>query len=395
MLPHALRDLPPPEPEALAVAEALAARIRAEIDAGGGAIPFERYMELALYAPGLGYYSAGAPKFGAAGDFVTAPELSALFSRCLARQCAQALEALDGGEVLEFGAGSGAMAAEVLAELEALGRLPQRYRILELSAALRQRQRETLAARVPQLLERIEWLDALPEGGLRGVVLGNEVLDAMPVCRFRVAADGPRELAVGHENGRLVWRERPLPAARAGQLAAIERELPAPLPEGYVSEFNPWLAGWLQGLAGALEAGLVLLIDYGYPRREFYHPERSRGTLICHYRHRAHEDALLWPGLQDITANVDFSALADAALEAGFELEGYASQAYFLFGCGLEALLAELDPTDTLRWLETTRQVKLLTLPGEMGERFKAIGLGKALPCRPRGFALFDERGRL
>lgn len=389
-----LADLPVPPQAALELSARLEQSIREAIAAAGGALGFERYMALALYAPGLGYYSAGSTKFGAAGDFVTAPELSPLFSRCLARQCAQVLAALGGGDILEFGAGSGVMAADILAELAALDALPARYLILEASAELRARQQQTLAARVPALLGRVHWLDALPER-LRGVVLGNEVLDAMPVRRFCIEADGPRELVVRvDEAGRLALGTVAADAGLSAAIAGIEAQVGA-LPPDYSSEFNPYLDGWIAALGETLEAGAVLLIDYGYSRAEYYHPQRNRGTLLCHYRHRAHEDALRWPGLQDITANVDFTAVADAALAAGFDIEGYCGQAYFLFGCGLEQMLAEIDPTEILAHTERVRQIKLLTLPGEMGERFRVIGLGRNLDVRLCGFAMFDERGRL
>ncbi|TCO82230.1 SAM-dependent MidA family methyltransferase [Plasticicumulans lactativorans] len=388
--------LPPPTAEAAAHSARLVECIRAEIAAAGGAIPFERYMALALYAPGLGYYSAGAQKFGAAGDFVTAPELSPLFSRCLARQCRELLDALGGGDILEVGAGSGVMAADILAELDAAGCLPGRYRVLEASAELRARQHATLAARVPHLLARVDWLERLPDGGFEGVVLGNEVLDAMPVRRFRVSAAGLHEVGVAvGEGGDLELVELPADATLAAAVAAIETALGRPLPPGYDSELNPYLDGWFRGLAAAVARGAVILLDYGYPRREYYHPERTRGTLICHYRHRAHEEVLLWPGLQDLTANVDFTAVADAGVGAGFALAGYTTQAYFLFGCGLEALVAETDPADTVRYLALAQQVKRLTLPGEMGERFKAIGFLRGLALRPCGFALFDQGRRL
>jgi SAM-dependent MidA family methyltransferase len=385
---------PAPGPEATAQSIRLTKRIRAELDANGGRIPFRRFMELVLYAPGLGYYSGGARKLGPAGDFVTAPELSPLFSRCLARQCAQVL-AQTGGDVLELGAGTGVMAADMLGELERLGQLPNGYRILEVSADLRERQKTTLAERAPALLGRAQWLERLPDSGFRGVILGNEVLDAMPVQRFRVTDRGVRPLEVVWKRDRFAVREGAADATLAVAVAALEAELGHAFPVGYESELNPSLTPWLSALAETLEAGLLLLIDYGYPRREYYHPQRARGTLLCHYRHRVHDDPFFLPGLQDITASVDFSAVADAALAAGLTVAGYSSQAYFLFGCGLEALLAESDPEDLVNHLELTRQIKLLTLPGEMGERFKVMALARSLDGPLLGFGMRDQRGLL
>ena len=390
-----LNTLPAPDPAAAAHSARLLDHLRAEIANAGGAISFARFMDLALYAPGLGYYRAGARKFGPSGDFITAPELSPLFSRCLARQCREILQALGGGEILELGAGSGIMAADLLLELRALDALPERYAILELSGELRERQRQTLADQAPELLNRVVWLDALPEPGFRGVVLGNEVLDALPVERFRVTAHGPRRLMVIWTGAGLDWAEGEEDPAVTATVARLESDLGWCLPEGYTSEYVPHLADWLRAIAEPLAAGALLFVDYGYPRRAYYHPERATGTLLCHYRHRVHDDPLILPGLQDITASVDFTAVANAADAAGLEVAGYTSQNYFLFGYGLMELLAEVDATDSVRYLEQVRQVKLLTLPGEMGDRFQAIALTRNLDIPLRGFAVRDERGRL
>lgn len=390
-----LPTLPVLGPAAAAHSARLVDYIRAELTAAGGVLPFARYMELALYAPGLGYYRAGARKFGAAGDFITAPELSPLFSRCVARQCQQVL-AQTGGDVLELGAGSGIMAADVLQELATLDSLPGRYRILELSGELRQRQRETLAARVPALLERVIWLDRLPEPDLRGVIVANEVLDALPVERFRITGQGPRPLRVGWEDGRFTWRLGTAEDdALTARLAAIQAAVGDRLPPGYESEWCPSLQPWLVALAECLAEGVMLLVDYGYPRREYYQPDRAAGTLLCHYRHRVHDDPFLYVGLQDITASVDFTAVAEAALATGLVVAGYTTQVYFLLGCGLEQLLAEVDPADTVHYLHCTQQVKRLTLPGEMGERCQAIALSRGVDLPLCGFGLMDQRGRL
>lgn len=388
---HAAGQLPPLPPEAQAHSERLQALIRDEIEHAGGRIGFDRFMELALYAPGLGYYSAGSYKFGEAGDFVTAPELSALFSRCLAGQCAEVLRGI-GGDILEFGAGSGVMAADVLAELERLEVLPEHYYILELSAELRQRQQQSLAQRVPHLADRAVWLDALPEGGFRGVVLANEVLDAMPVHRFVIAHGEPRELCVVWNGQRFVLDEAAPDAALFDRLRHLQREYG--LHDGYRSEINLRAGEWVHSLGGFLQQGVALLIDYGFPQREFYHPQRDEGTLMCHYRHRAHDDALILLGLQDITAHVDFTAVAEAALAAGLSVRGYTSQANFLLANGLTELLAQTEG-DTREQLALSAQVKRLTMPGEMGEMFKVMALARGWEGPLRGFALRDERARL
>ncbi len=408
-----LKTLPAPDPVAATHSTRLLDYIRAEITAAGGAIPFARFMDLALYAPALGYYRAGTRKFGPGGDFITAPELSSLFSRCLARQCEQVLTALNGGMILELGAGTGIMAADLLQELHKLDALPEHYAILELSSELRERQRQTLRERTPDLLERVVWLDTLPQSGFQGVILGNEVLDALPVERFRITPQGPRRLMVtwtGTALDAIEGEEDPMVTAT---IAWIEDELGWRLPEGYTSEYVPRLEAWLAAVAEPLTAGALLFIDYGYPRHAYYHPERVAGTLLCHYRHRVHDNPWLLLGLQDITASVDFTAVAEAGLNAGLEVAGYTAQNYFLFGCGLMELLAEevpldpplakegneaegiLNPANSVQYLEQARQVKLLTLPGEMGDRFQALALTRKLNIPLRGFTFRDERNRL
>ncbi len=391
-----LKTLPAPDPVAAAHSVLLLDHIRADIAAADGMISFARFMDLALYAPALGYYRAGARKFGPGGDFVTAPEVSSLFSRCLARQCREILEHLGGGSILELGAGTGIMAADLLQELRALDALPERYAVLELSGDLRDRQRRTLAERIPELSDRVVWLDELPESGtFRGVVLGNEVLDALPVERFRITPAGPRRLSVTWTEAGLGWAEGAEDSAVTAAVERIETELGRRLPEGYTSEYLPQLDDWLRAVSEPLAAGALLFVDYGYPRREYYHPERTDGTLLCHYRHGVHDDPLILPGLQDITASVDFTAVADAALAVGLDIAGYTRQNYFLFGCGLMELLAETDPAADARYLEQVRQVKLLTLPGEMGDRFCAIALTRGLDAPLCGFAVRNERSRL
>ena len=390
----AAAELPPPSPEAQAHSARLRELIAAEIAAAGGAISFARYMELALYAPGLGYYSAGAQKFGAAGDFITAPELSPLFARCLARQCAQVLRGLGRGDVLEVGAGSGALAADLLSALAELDCLPGRYFILERSADLRARQQVLLRERAPQWAARVVWLEQLPAAPFHGVVLANELLDALPVHLFTLDEAGPRELCVGLDDRAFAWRTAPL--SDSNLLARIEliRQTQGEdaLPMAYTSEINLAAEAWLRSVAEVLAAGVVLLIDYGFPRREYYHPQRASGTLMCHYRHRAHADPLILPGLQDITAHVDFTALAEAALECGLSVAGYTTQAAFLLAAGITEQLAAAAEQDQL---QLAQHVKKLTLPHEMGELFKVMALSRGVDEPLLGFAWRDLRAKL
>jgi SAM-dependent MidA family methyltransferase len=379
---QAVADLPLPAPDALEHSRRLAECIREEVHAANGALPFARYMELALYAPGLGYYSAGARKFGAAGDFVTAPERSPLFSRCLARQCAEVLEELGHGSILELGAGSGVMAADILAELALQKRLPREYLIMEVSADLRERQQALLAERVPELLPRVRWLDELPPP-FSGLILGNEVLDALPAERFRKTGGGRVEqFCVAEQAEGFTWTESPAPEELAVSVQELEETLPAPLAAGYESEICLDLPPLLMSLSAMLTRGAMLFLDYGHPRAAYYHPDRSMGTLMCHYRQRAHGDPFLYPGLQDITVHVDFTAVAEAATAVGFELSGYTTQAHFLLSLGITEMAGAS--------MEAAQQVKLLTLPEEMGERFKAIGFTKGLALELKGFALRD-----
>ena len=387
MLPAHLHKLPAPPVDAVAHSARLTALIAREIAAGGGWLSFARYMELALHAPGLGYYSAGATKFGAAGDFVTAPEMGRVFGRTLARQAAQILQ--NGiPDVVELGAGSGRLARDLLAELETLDSLPRRYFMLETSADLRQRQHELLQRDIPDLAGRVEWLDAWPSS-LTALVLGNEVLDAMPVHIIEVRAGGINERGVTLAGDKFNWEMRPATGALLAAAQALD------LPRGYVTEINLAAQSFMATLATVMERGVALFIDYGFPAREYYHAQRSSGTLMCHYRQHAHDDPLCLVGLQDITAHVDFSALADAATRAGFELLGYANQAQFLINCGITDVLAATSAGDAAAYLPQAAQAQKLMSPAEMGELFKVIALGRDFAAPLAGFARGDKSRQL
>jgi SAM-dependent MidA family methyltransferase len=385
-------ELPLPGPDARAISDALVAKLKAAIEQHGGCLPFDTYMNMALYEPGLGYYSNGLTPFGAQGDFVTAPESGTLFARCLARSIASVLQQVDNGCVLELGAGSGALARVLLPELRSLGASPERYCILERSAAMRAVQQQALQS-VPEVAACVEWLDTVPEQPFDGAVFANEVADALPVSRFRWRSGQVQALGVSWADGKLCWCD----AVADDRMQDRVRRLAADNDwrGDYLSEFCPGLQPWVRTLCDCLGQGALLLIDYGYGRAEYYHPQRSMGTLLCHYRHRAHADPLWFPGLQDITAFVDFTAIAEAATDAGMRLSGYSSQARFLAACGIDRLLAETDPADARRYLQLSNEAKRLMLPGEMGERFKCIGFSRHLDQQVVGFATRDLRSRL
>jgi SAM-dependent MidA family methyltransferase len=388
-----LSRLPAPDAAARARSERLTALLRAEIEAAGGWIPFPRYMERALYTPDLGYYSGGARKFGVDGDFITAPELTPLFGQTLALQVDEIMRA-SAPELIEVGAGSGLLAADLLLELERRGNPPARYGILELSAELRARQRETLIQRAPRLATRVYWLDELPRA-FSGVVVANEVLDAMPphAVAVRKAAILERgvALAAGEARAAFTWADRPargalLDAARHLALAEIETDSGE-----YLTEINLAARAWVGTWAERLRQGALLLIDYGHPQAEFYLPSRARGTLMCHYRHHAHDDPFIWPGLVDMTASVDFTAIAEAGFGAGLEVLGYTSLAHFLFNCGVLDCLARRGPENGADYLRAAMAVRKLTLPQEMGESFKVLALGRGLDAPLTGFARGDR----
>ncbi len=381
--PH---TLPAPAAEALAHSARLAAAIRAEIGASeSGAIAFSRFMELALYAPGLGYYSAGASKFGAEGDFVTAPELGPVFATCVAAAVAPVLGELAAGELpsvfFELGGGTGAFAEVALQRLGDLDALPDRYAILEPSAQLRQRQRERLQQRLsPPLYARVEWLDGPLPQDWNGVLFANEVLDALPTPRFAIQEGEVYEEHVVADGDRFARVLRPADAFLGSAVRQLESRLQRPLDDGYRSELLPQLPYWIQAVSGGLQRGAMLFVDYGYPRDEYYQPGRRDGTLRAFYRHRMHHDPLLYPGLQDLTASVDFTALAEAGVAAGFDFAGYCSQASFLLGNGLPGVLAQIERLDDdIERQRRSNEVKRLTLPSEMGERFQVMGFAKGV----------------
>jgi len=385
--PTTVLALPPLSHEEQAQSHALVELIRSEIGTQGGAIPFSRFMELALYAPGLGYYTGGRQKFGSAGDFVTAPELGRVFASCLGRQCQEILQRT-GGNVLESGAGRGTLAADLLLELERLGALPHRYQILELSPSLRREQETTLSARAPHLAAQVEWIDGLPAPGFRGGMVANELLDALPVERFRIQNDSVIRLGVGWQDDSFVQVDTaPWPTL-------TERVAPMALATGYESEVGLAAEAWVRSMAEVLDRGAMLLIDYGFPRREFYHPDRSTGTLMCHFRHFAHADPFRNVGAQDITAHVDFTAMASAAHDTGAETIGFCSQAMFLLDCGLDQVAADNMAGDVRSQLALANEIKKLTLPHEMGELFKVLAIGRGIDDL-RGFRSQNRMDRL
>lgn len=424
--------LPPLSADEQQHSAAVANRLREAIAGAGGWLSFERFMELALYEPGLGYYSAGSAKIGSGGDFVTAPEISDLFSRCVASQCAEVLS-VTGGEILELGAGTGRMAAAVLESLAAAGVLPSRYFILEVSADLAERQRERLRSLPPSLRERIVWLERLPERPIRGVVLANEVLDALPCQRFVAGAGGdPRsgdwgggspaaggveashsatvgpvvgdrvesspavvELGVSLQGDAFIERAALPDAALAGACESLLRELPQPLPPGYTSEICLRLEPWIAGVGECLERGLILLFDYGLPRSHYYHPQRVSGTLRCHFKQRAHDNPYINVGVQDITAWVDFTRVAEAGVAAGLDVAGFCTQAAFLLATGIEGFVAEAGGVGAVEEARRAGEARRLLMPGEMGEAFKVLALTRDYDAALRGFALQDLRHSL
>ena len=391
--------LPEPSQQQKEHSQQLLSVIRKAIKDNGGQIGFDQYMAMALYHPGLGYYAAGAQKFGAAGDFITSPEVSPLFAQSLARQVQQVMLVLDQPIVIEFGAGSGILAADLLLELERLDCLPQSYQILEVSAELQQRQQETLQQHCPHLLDNVEWLQQLPEKAVNAVVIANEVLDAMPVIAFEKQNGELFERKIDFDAENFNWVLTAADEKLQVAVAEIETISDKKLPANYRSEYNPSILPWLKTLDQLINKGLVLLIDYGYEAAQYYNDERAMGTMMCYYQHRAHDDVFFYPGVQDITAFVNFTAVAEAAVTSGFDVMGYTPQAQFLFGCGLpeifEEKMAALGEEQIKQQMHLSQQVKTLTLPGEMGERFKVMALGKGIEPGLIGFSIADFRSRL
>ncbi len=391
-------QLPVPSKDELAISTQLATEIVQEIREQG-AIPFSRFFNLALYHPELGYYTGPQSVFGREGDFITAPLVSSLFSQSLGNQVIEIADHLEGQyDILEVGAGDGTMARDILAYLDSQERLPNRYYILEISPNLRARQKNNIAQALPQIIDRVEWLDAPPQKEWQGVILANEVLDAFAVERFRVVDDVPFYVDVAIERHDADKTIRFVPQLRAADLALTNfystlLEKGFEFPNGYESEYCPDLEAWCQPLFQHLQRGVALFIDYGYEEKEYYRPERTTGTLIAHYKHRAHEDFYLYPGLQDLTANVNFSQVATILVDMGLEFLGYTSQAYFLFGNKIQELVESIKRTlgdDEIAWYEVSKRVQHLIHPEEMGERFKVLAVGKNFDHALQGFELHD-----
>jgi len=391
-------SVPERELELDAAAAAHAARVRAglraQIAGGGGFMSFEKFMDFVLYAPGLGYYSGGAAKLGKDGDFTTAPEVSALFGACVAVQCEQILAHMQAPVLMEIGAGTGRMSLDVMLRLESLNRLPLRYWILDISADFKDRQRRLFEERAPHLLHRMQWLDMPPEGDFEGVIIANEVLDALPVARFRWRPDGAQELGVVAEGQGFAWAARAAPPDMAAACEVL-RGAAGGWDEGYISEYCPRLNAWTRAVTQCLRRGAVLWFDYGLPRAQYYFAQRHEGTLLCHYRHRVHDDPLAYPGLQDITAWVDFTSLAEASRTAEFELAGFTTQAHFLAATGIDQEMQRLAADDAARFARLAGEARQLMLPGEMGERFKVMAWLRGMDLDLRGMALVDLRGSL
>ena len=383
-------SLPKPDSESARHSNQVARFIRDEVASAGGCISFAEYMHQVLYAPGLGYYSSGTTKFGAGGDFITAPEVSSVFGHVLARQCAEVLAQVDDASILEFGAGSGKLAADLLRKLAELDALPLNYSVLEVSADLRERQESFLRNEIPELINRVSWLDKMPEAH-SGVVVANEVLDALPVERFVRRAGRVMQICVATDGEAFSFVEREAPEHLAQAIAAIETDLGWTLPDGFTSEICLAAPAWTTNLASILKKGAAFLFDYGVSQREYYAEERSDGWLRCHFRHHAHDDPLIMPGIQDLTSWVNFSAVAEAAVVGGLDVMGFTTQAQFLIGGGLEQELDGFTELPIDAQLKLSGQVKLLTLPGEMGENFKCLGLSRGDITSPAAFFSADR----
>ncbi|MBT8119280.1 MAG: SAM-dependent methyltransferase [Gammaproteobacteria bacterium] len=399
-----MQALAEPDNEAKKRSSLLTGCIKQACNDAGGWIPFSEFMKIALYEPGLGYYSGGLQKFGQKGDFITAPEVSVFFGQCLANQLKEIIQNFkkvsdDEVVVIEFGAGSGVLAVDILLELEKLGSLPDKYLVLELSAELQHRQKQTIKQKAPHLFARVEWLDQLPDGLANAVVVANEVLDAMPVECFRIPDTKGNHhvetLMITVQGEALVSKYIAVDNAAAEKISSIKQRSEIDFPAGYRSEYNPAIRGWLSALEDEIERAVILLIDYGYNEVEYYHPDRTAGTLMCYYQHKAHDDFSWWPGLQDITAFVNFTDVAYCAVDMGMPVSGYTTQAAFLLANGLSELHASQVTDDVQQQIKLSQQIKTLTLPSEMGDRFKVMALTKNYEEPLQGFSMLDLRNRL
>lgn len=390
MQPDLPPSLPRPDSPSLEQSRHVADYIGQRIAEAGGSISFAEFMHHALYAPGLGYYTAGSTKFGEDGDYVTAPEVSSIFGRVLARQCAEVLEQVEGGAILEYGAGSGKLAVDMLEALARRGSLPSKYLILEVSPDLRERQEVYVCEHLPLYADLVEWVDDIPDR-LRGVIVANEVLDSIPVERFVRRSAGVMQLRVVAEESGFEFVEVPAPDNLRRYVTVVEKDLGHRLADGHMSEVCLATSPWIGGMSHALREGVVFLFDYGVTRREYFAPERADGWLRCHFRHRAHNDPLILPGIQDLTAWVDFSSVAVAAVAQGFDIAGYSAQAQFLMAGGLDDEMRDFSSLPLEKQVQLSQQVKTLTLPGEMGERFKCIALRKGSIAKPTAFSLADR----
>ncbi|MGY8813497.1 MAG: class I SAM-dependent methyltransferase [Gammaproteobacteria bacterium] len=386
-----------PEPDAIALeySRRLYEYITGEIEANDGQISFERFMQLALYQPGLGYYSAGARKFGKDGDFTTAPEISSLYSACIARQCEQVFELTGSNTILELGAGSGVMASDILSDLRRRSNMPDKYLILETSAELRDRQQQRLHSDHPDFVDRIYWLDSLPTEHVNGVILANEVLDAIPVSRIKFSKDDVHELMVGHEFNKFLWQFRLANNELKLEVDSRLSQLKEKFSDGYVTEINCLIPPFIHSLSDTVGSGAIFLLDYGYPRHEFYHPQRTEGTLVCNYRHRSHDNPFIYIGNQDITAFVDFTTAAQSGHDYGLDVKGYSSQAGFLMSMGIEEVLKEYGDDSKNNTLLLSQQAGQLLLPGQMGEKFKVMALTRNIKTDLDGFKLANTIHRL
>ncbi len=394
-----LGRVPEPGLDAIAHSEKLNQHLLDLASKNNNSLTFSLFMENCLYAPGLGYYSAGAEKIGESGDFITAPEISPLFSEALAAQIAQVLEECkkqQPANILEFGAGRGVMAVDILSRLQQMDCLPETYYILEVSADLKQTQQNTIKQLLPQLSSRVKWISTLPEHGFNGVMLANEVVDAMPVTVFKKEQGQFKSKDIVLNEGQWQWQINQKLDQKLQQWGEkLEQRLGYSLPEGYESEVNQLQSPWLEALSDNLQKGMILLVDYGFPEKEYYHPQRP-GTLMCHYRHFSHSDPLVLLGLQDITAHVDFTALAETAFQQGLQVAGYTDQGTFLTNCGILERMELLGGIDDEKIARYSQQIKLLILPTEMGELFKVIAFTKNLDSvNLLGFIMGDRRSRL